>query len=165
MHRTGVVSEWLECLGVSLVWLTYIQQCICCSYKLGKAVGDGTTPEQSWSDGFKVKCFHVFLRMFICSAASGLGCGTWCHHRVMWDLSLCHTDFQLLCLGSVLAVRGLTSAGFGLSCSAGVRDPCSVTSDPTHTPCIARQFRNHWTVKEVPQICFIVSLFSVCLST
>ena len=41
----------------------------------------------------------------------------------------------------------------------GIRGPCSLTRDQTHTPCIERWNINHWTAREFPRNPLIIKVF------
>ena len=41
----------------------------------------------------------------------------------------------------------------------GIRGPCSLTRDQTHTPCFERWNINHWTAREFPRNPLIIKVF------
>ena len=64
-------------------------------------------------------------------------------HCIMQALSLWHTDFLVM-------VYTLSS-----SVACGILVPqCGIK--PAMSPCIARQILNHWTIRRVPGVTFII---------
>ena len=74
--------------------------------------------------------------------ASGLNYSMGDFHCIRQALSLCHRDFLVM-------VRRLSS-----SVACGILVPqCGI--EPM-SPCIARQILNHWTIRRVPGVIFII---------
>ena len=111
-------------------------------------------------------CFVIFIYL----ADSGLSCGRWNLHCIMWNLSFfscshAHTGLSS-CGAWSLEHAGSVVGLCGLICSirseaGGILVPWSEIR--THVPCIRRQILNRWTTKEVPKGLFYLwfsSLFA-----
>ena len=91
--------------------------------------------------------FLIFIYLFFgCVGLSDLSCGT-------RDLSSWRVGFSLVVAGRLCI------------CVTWAYLPCSMwdlnfsTRAQTRVPCIGRQILNHWTTKEVSQICLSIFLF------
>ena len=116
-------------------------------------------------------CFVIFIHL----AESGLSCGRWALHCIMWNLSLFSCSHAHTGLSSC-GTRSLEHAGSAVGLCGLI---CSIRSEAcgilvpwpeirTCVPCIRRQILNCWTTKEVPKGLFYLwfsSLFAskVCL--
>ena len=107
--------------------------------------------------------YHAFLRCFLESFSICVNDPQMKKFGV-YELRACFifNIYLFGCIGSwlqhvgfsLIVARGLSSCSTGLSypeaCGILVPQP-----NPTHRSCIERQILNHWTIREVPESCFI----------
>ena len=77
-------------------------------------------------------------------ADSGLSCGTWDLHCVLWALTSWYTASLIAARTSPVARR--------------TWDPSSLTKDRAQVPCIARWILSHWTTREIPKVFLLEAL-------
>ena len=84
----------------------------------------------------QMKKFYLFNLLFFYLIVSGLSCGTWGPHRVMWDLALWHTGCLVVAHRlhsmhvSAVAARRLS---FSTACDVSVSPPGIKSMSPSFT--------------------------------